>query len=45
MAAGCALMMASAFMLFNPPGAVSNAYLLMGSVSLWLGWTLINIPY
>ena len=45
MAGGALLMMASAFMLFNPPGGVSNAYLLVWSVGLWLGWTLINIPY
>ena len=45
MAAGCALMTASAFLLFNPPGDVSNLYLLTGAVALWLGWTLINIPY
>ncbi len=45
MAAGALLMAASAFLLFNPPGAVSNFYLLECSVGLWLGWTLINIPY
>lgn len=45
MAAGMLLMMVSAFMLFNPVWGVSNAYLLVWAVGLWLGWTLINIPY
>ena len=45
LAAGSLLMMISAYQLFNPQGAVDNAYLLLWSVTLWLGWTMINIPY
>ncbi len=45
MLAGVPLMMVSAFQLFSPSGAISNAYLLLWSVLLWLGWTMINIPY
>ncbi|MGV0036044.1 MAG: MFS transporter [Candidatus Azotimanducaceae bacterium WSBS_2022_MAG_OTU7] len=49
MAGGAFLMMISAFQLFNP--TVLNAmpigamHLLVWSVLLWLGWTMINIPY
>ena len=49
MAGGAFLMMVSAFQLFNP--TVLNAmpigamHLLVWSVLLWLGWTMINIPY
>jgi len=45
MAAGSLLMMVSAYQLFNPQGAVDNTYLLTWAVTLWLGWTMINIPY
>ena len=45
MLAGLPLMMLSAFQLFSPSGAVSNSYLLIWSVLLWFGWTMINIPY
>ena len=45
MLAGVPLMMISAFQLFSPTGAVSNSYLLIWSVLLWFGWTMINIPY
>jgi Na+/melibiose symporter-like transporter len=42
---GTVLLMFSAYMLFNPPNTVSNSYLLIWAVLLWLGWTMINIPY
>ncbi len=45
MAAGTPLMMIAAYQLFAPSGAVDNSYLLVWSVLLWLGWTMINIPY
>lgn len=45
MAIGTPLMMISAYHLFVPSGAVSNMYLLVWSVLLWFGWTMINIPY
>ena len=48
-AAGAALMMISAFQLFNPTVLntmpIDNWHLLTWSVLLWLGWTMINIPY
>jgi Na+/melibiose symporter-like transporter len=45
MVAGTPLMMISAFQLFSPSGPVSNSYLLIWSMLLWFGWTMINIPY
>ncbi len=45
MAAGTPLMMVAAYQLFAPSGEVTNAYLFIWSVLLWLGWTMINIPY
>lgn len=45
MAAGLPLMMVSAYQLFAPSGEVSNVYLLVWSMLLWFGWTMINIPY
>ena len=45
LAGGALLMMVSAFMLFNPQFEVTNIYLLGWAVMLWLGWTMINIPY
>jgi glycoside/pentoside/hexuronide:cation symporter, GPH family len=45
MLAGTPLMMLAAYQLFSPSGAVSNAYLLVWSMLLWFGWTMINIPY
>jgi GPH family glycoside/pentoside/hexuronide:cation symporter len=45
LAVGALLMMVSAYQLFNPQGAVDNSYLLTWAVTLWLGWTMINIPY
>lgn len=45
---GGILMMGSSYILFNPGvfgGVVGNGYLLLWSMLLWLGWTLINIPY
>ncbi len=45
MAAGALVMMFSAFFLFNPQYEVTNSYLLIWSMLLWLGWTMINIPY
>ena len=47
-AAGCVVMMFSSYILFNPGAfglGVSNYYLLTWSILLWLGWTLVNIPY
>lgn len=46
--AGGVVMMFSAYVLFNPGTlglAVNNWYLLTWSVLLWLGWTMVNIPY
>ena len=45
MAAGAIVMMFSAWQLFAPIGAVNNWHLLIWSMLLWLGWTMINIPY
>ncbi len=48
MAGGALLMMISAFQLFNPGvfgNEISNWHLLIWAVLLWLGWTMINIPY
>lgn len=45
MAAGAIVMMFSAWQLFAPTGAVNNWHLLIWSMLLWLGWTMINIPY
>ena len=48
-AGGALLMMISAFQLFNPTVLndlpITNWHLLIWSVLLWLGWTMINIPY
>lgn len=48
-AGGALLMMISAFQLFNPTVLntmpIGNFHLLGWSVLLWLGWTMINIPY
>jgi Na+/melibiose symporter-like transporter len=45
-AVGMLIMMMAAFMLFNPVAElVSNVYLLGWAILLWLGWTMINIPY
>jgi len=49
MAGGAFLMMISAFQLFNPTVLnelpIGAMHLLVWSVLLWLGWTMINIPY
>lgn len=49
LAAGALLMMISAFQLFNPmvlnSPPIDRWHLLTWSVFLWLGWTMINIPY
>lgn len=45
LAAGTVVMMFSAWQLFAPSGTVDNWHLLIWSVLLWLGWTMINIPY
>ena len=49
MAGGALFMMFSAFQLFNPTVLndlpIDNWHLLLWSVLLWLGWTMINIPY
>ena len=48
-AGGALLMMISAFQLFNPTVLnempIGNWHLLTWAVLLWLGWTMINIPY
>ena len=48
-AAGAFLMMISAFQLFNPTilneMPIGSSHLLIWAVLLWLGWTMINIPY
>ena len=44
MAAGVPLMMVAAYQLFAPSGEVGNGYLLIWSMLLWFGWTMINIP-
>ena len=48
-AGGALLMMISAFQLFNPTVLntmpIGTFHLLGWSVLLWLGWTMINIPY
>ena len=48
-AGGTLLMMISAFQLFNPEALnqmpITKWYLLGWSVILWLGWTMVNIPY
>lgn len=45
MAAGVPLMMVATWQLFAPSGAVGNVHLLVWSMLLWFGWTMINIPY
>ena len=45
LAGGAVVMMISAWQLFAPGGAVTNWHLLIWSMLLWLGWTMINIPY
>lgn len=49
LAGGALLMMVSAFQLFNPTVLnelpIGTPHLLLWSVLLWLGWTMINIPY
>ena len=48
-AGGALLMMLAAFQLFNPTvltaPPLTNTYLLTWAIILWLGWTMINIPY
>ena len=43
--AGVPVMMVSALMLFVPPEEVSNLYLLIWIAAIYLGYTLITIPY
>lgn len=43
--AGVPVMMLSAYMLFLPSGEVSNLYLLIWIAAIYLGYTLITIPY
>lgn len=43
--AGVLLMMVSSVMLFMPPVAVSNVYLFGWIAAIYLGYTLIEIPY
>jgi Na+/melibiose symporter-like transporter len=44
-ALGVVVMMVSSVMLFMPPVAVSNLYLLGWIAAIYLGYTLIEIPY
>lgn len=44
-AIGVAVMMASSLMLFIPPAYVTNLYLLGWIAAIYLGYTLIEIPY
>jgi Na+/melibiose symporter-like transporter len=45
MVAGTPLMMISAWALFVATSPVTSLYLLGWSMLLWLGWTMVNIPY
>ncbi len=45
MVAGTPVMMVSAYALFAATAPVTNLYLLGWSVLLWLGWSMIVIPY
>ena len=45
LAAGAIIMSVSAWQLFAPMAQVTNWHLLLWSMGLWLGWTMINIPY
>jgi Na+/melibiose symporter-like transporter len=45
MVGGAPIMMIAAYQLFAPSVTVTNTYLLVWSVVLWFGWTLINISY
>ncbi len=49
LAGGALVMMISAFQLFNPTvlndPPIDSWHLLIWAVGLWLGWTMINIPY
>jgi len=49
MMGGALVMMVSAFQLFNPtvltPLPITSTHLFIWAVLLWLGWTMINIPY
>jgi GPH family glycoside/pentoside/hexuronide:cation symporter len=45
MAAGVPIMMLSAWQLFAPSGEVGNAHLVVWSLLIWVGWSMINIPY
>ena len=49
LAGGALLMMISAFQLFNPTVLnempIGTGFLLFWAIMLWLGWTMINIPY
>lgn len=42
---GVPLMMISAYMLFLPSGEISNLYLLIWIAAIYLGYSLITIPY
>lgn len=42
---GAPLLLASIWMLFAPSGPVTNFYFAFWLVALWLGWTLIGIPF
>ena len=45
LAAGSVVMGVSAWQLFTPTSAVSEWHLLIWAMLLWLGWTMVNIPY
>lgn len=44
-AVGAILAGAALFMLFQPPEGAGKAYLLIGTVALYTGWTMVAIPY
>ena len=44
-AVGGVIALIALFMLFTPPDGVTWGYLLVWTMVLYLGWTLVNIPY
>ena len=43
--AGAPILLLSVFMLFRPSADVTTTYFATWTVILWLGWTLVGIPY
>lgn len=44
-AAGAAIAVVAIYVLFTPPPSAGPAYLLAASMALYLGWTVLEIPY